>query len=367
MQGRLESLMAGAAEAVGAHQIVLLTADAGTGGLHPLAHWGSGQPVESYVPLARWVLDRGGAVALHGQELADSPLTLDPQMAVIAAPVLAQGSHPGVLVALLPETPPDLLTTRLDRLRFLSEMAAGLLEAASLQEALRHKEKHLRTLVRSAVEAQETERQRIAMEVHDGITQTLTSAFHHLQALAELTQDSAHTRRLANRATALVRQSIQECRAVIHNLQPPTLHPQGLAATLRQEVRLMKSDARWKISLDADQVDLPIDVQTNLYRIVQEALANASKHAEPSHIWIRLKRLEDLLILEVKDRGRGFDPQALDAKPGRKGMGLLNMRKRAGLLGGTCTVESHPQRGTTVRVEIPLPISEETTKTGPTH
>lgn len=356
MPERWESLVAGVGEAVAAHQVVLLVHDAGSGGLRPLAYWGSGPPVEAYIPLAPWALERGGTLALHGQTLADSPFPFSPHAAIITAPVPARMNPPGLLVALLKDTPPQQLPALRERLLFLAGLAGELLEVSVLEETLRQKEQQLQDLAQATVDVRETERQLVSLEIHDTVTQTLTSAFHHLQALEALAaQEGSAIQGHARRASDLVRQAIQECRVLIDGLQPATLHPDGLVASLRHELDQMAADCRWQTSLHAPpEIRLPQWMETHLFRIVREALSNASKHASASRVWVRVEAAIDRLSLEVGDDGCGFDPQAVEAAPGKKGLGLLSMRHRAGLLRGTCTVSSQPGRGTTVRVEIPL-------------
>ena len=226
-------------------------------------------------------------------------------------------------------------------------------EIATLRKELSIKEEQVRNLIRDTLDAQEAERERICLEVHDGVTQTLASVFQYLQALESGTIDGIRARQLLFRASALVKQAIQESREVINSLQPATLKDLGLVATLRQEMRRMEQETRWKIDFKADTIRLPQDVETGLYRIMHEAITNARKHADTKHVRIRISLRNDQVKVEVKDWGVGFyyNPQDVSR---RQSAGLLSMRKRAELLQGTCDIKSTIGQGTVVSVEIPF-------------
>jgi len=216
---------------------------------------------------------------------------------------------------------------------------------------IKQAEEQMRGLIRDTLNAQEAERERICLEVHDGVAQTLASAFQYLQTLESASLDVSNAKQLLLRASALVRQAIQESREVINSLQPATLRDLGLVATLRQEMRQLEQEMRWRVDFKADVSRLPNDIETGLYRIIREAITNVRKHAETKRLGIRITSTNDQVKVEVRDWGIGFnyDPQAIGR---RKGTGLISMRKRAELLQGTCDIESTPGQGTTVRVEI---------------
>jgi len=214
-------------------------------------------------------------------------------------------------------------------------------------------EEQVRGLIRDTLNAQEAERERICLEVHDGVTQTLASAFQYLQTLETALAEGIPAKQLVLRASALIKQAIQESREVINSLQPATLRDLGLVATLRQEMRQLEQETRWKIDFKADTIRLPADIETGLYRIIHEAITNARKHADTDRLRLVISSADNRLKVEVRDWGIGFNynPQNMLR---RRGAGLLSMRKRAELLQGVCDIESSPGQGTTVRVEIPL-------------
>ena len=234
-----------------------------------------------------------------------------------------------------------------------SKPTGGHLEIESLQRELREKEAQVRELIRDTLDAQEAERERICLEVHDGVTQTLASVFQYLQTLESSVLEGAHARQLLIKASGLVKQAIQESREVINSLQPATLRDLGLVATLRQEMRQMEQETRWKIDFKADAVRLPQDIETGLYRIIREAITNARKHADTKRLRIRITSADEQVKVEVRDWGVGFDYNPQDVSR-RQSTGLLSMRKRAELLQGACDIQSTTGQGTVVSVEIPF-------------
>jgi len=226
-------------------------------------------------------------------------------------------------------------------------------EIATLRRELSIKEEQVRNLIRDTLDAQEAERERICLEVHDGVTQTLASAFQHLQALESTSLEVAHARQLLLRASTLVKQAIQESREIINSLQPASLRDLGLVTTLRHEMQQLEREMRWKIDFKADAIRLPQDVETGLYRIIHEAITNARKHAETKRLRVSITSRDEQVKVEVRDWGIGFDynPQGVSR---RQSTGLLSMRRRAELLQGICDIQSTIGQGTVVSVKIPF-------------
>jgi len=227
-----------------------------------------------------------------------------------------------------------------------------------LASEVSRKEEQLRSLMRDTLDAQEAERERVCLEVHDGVSQTLASAFQYLQTLEAALPEGTDARQLLVRASALVKQAIQESREVINSLQPATLRDLGLVATLYQEMRQLKLETGLEVDFKADPIRLPHDVETGLYRIIHEAVTNVRKHADSKRLSVRLTSVDEGLGVEVRDWGVGFNCRSLDMSE-RRATGILSMRKRAELLQGTCEISSTPGQGTTVRVTIPFSRSQE--------
>lgn len=234
-----------------------------------------------------------------------------------------------------------------------SKVTAARLEIESLERELRAKEEQVRELIRDTLDAQEAERERICLEVHDGVTQTLASAFQYLQTLETTSLEASDARQLLLKASTLVKQAIQESREVINSLRPATLRDLGLVATLRQELQQLEREARWKVDFKSDAIRLPEDVETGLYRIIREAITNARKHADTKRLGISITSADDRVKVEVRDWGVGFSYNPRDIWS-RRGTGLLSMRKRAEILQGACHIQSVLGQGTMVSVEIPI-------------
>ncbi|MBI2322971.1 MAG: PAS domain S-box protein [Chloroflexi bacterium] len=243
-----------------------------------------------------------------------------------------------------------------ERLRANRERLQALAdENARLYEEIRGREQQVSFLLKEIIEAQEEERERICMEVHDGVAQTLTAAYRYLQALEARSGLADEVRAEITKASGLVRTAIREAREVVASLRPAALDTLGLVATLRHELRELSERTGLHVEFDAHLARFPKTVETALYRIVHEALSNVAKHARATCVVVRLKHHPDRLMAEIEDDGVGFDLIALERQPHRSGVGLLSMRKRAELLQGCFEVTSGPGEGTRVRVEVPIP------------
>jgi signal transduction histidine kinase len=198
------------------------------------------------------------------------------------------------------------------------------------------------------------ERQRLARELHDSVTQALYGVTLYAEAAARLL--SAGDVALASDHLGEVRQTAQEAlremRLLIFELRPPVLEQEGLVAALefRLEAVEGRSGLETEFIVEGDG-HLSADIEEGLYRIAQEALNNALKHAQAQRITVNLHREAQAVMLEITDDGSGFDPTTAREQGG---MGLPGMEERAARLGGRLTVKSQPREGTSVRVELAL-------------
>jgi PAS domain S-box-containing protein len=203
-------------------------------------------------------------------------------------------------------------------------------------------------MLRRIVTAQEAERERVALELHDGLGQILTSISLFASDLESEVPPKARGR--VARVNELVRRAIADSRQLVWSLRPPELERLGLVPALR---RLAEETNAESITVDLHEEigELRLDAETEavVYRVVQEAVNNAIKHAHASAVSILLRRRGDVLSTIVEDNGRGFDPGSI--QPGR-GLGLIGMRERAELVGGDVVIESSPDAGTRVRLEV---------------
>jgi two-component system sensor histidine kinase UhpB len=205
--------------------------------------------------------------------------------------------------------------------------------------------------------AREEERQRLARELHDelgqaltGITLELSWLEHHVPAgdatAATILEKVQVLKQLVDRATRTMR-------SVVTELRPEALDRLGLVPALEWQAETFGRQAglRCRFSVDSDAIDLDHGRATAVFRIFQEILTNVARHAAASRVEITLEQENEMLILTVRDNGKGFDTEAATA---RSAFGLLGIRERTMLLNGTLEISSAPRRGTTVTLTIPL-------------
>lgn len=201
-----------------------------------------------------------------------------------------------------------------------------------------------------AVEAQELERRRLARELHDEIGQDLTSLLLSLRTIEEAA-NVEEVRQATAALRAQVVTALQDVRRLAVELRPKALDDFGLVPALERLVQTFMEQTGMDVKL-TDALGgrrLPPDVETAVYRIVQEALTNIVKHAHAARVSILLTRMQEGAAAVIEDDGLGFDPEVE-----HEGLGLLGIRERLQLLGGRLTIESSPGSGTTLRAEVPL-------------
>ncbi len=226
-----------------------------------------------------------------------------------------------------------------------------LLEESSRMQA------HLRAMSHRLIHAREEERKRISRDLHDDISQTLVGINVQLEALMRepainlrtLRQKISRTQRVVEKSVAIVHRFAVE-------LRPTSLDDLGLIVTLQAFLNdfMKRTGIRTHFTTFAAADKLNNRQRTMLYRIIQTALDNVAKHAEASRVTVSLCQRANTIQLEIADNGKAFDVAgALRVKSG-KHLGLIDMRERAEMLGGTFTIESKPGKGTTLQARIPL-------------
>ncbi|MFP5258920.1 MAG: CHASE4 domain-containing protein [Acidobacteriota bacterium] len=218
----------------------------------------------------------------------------------------------------------------------------------------------IRALTGQLMQAQESERASIARDLHDNVAQDLSSLKIAYETLLDgLPEADGELRARLDASSRLLARAIASVRELAYGLRPPNLEHLGLDLALRrlcQEVAKASGLRVTYAGVGLEGLDVDPDVAINLYRIAQEALANARKHAGASRVDVRLIESYPKLILRLRDDGRGFTPGREDPCPqggSRPRMGLVNMRERAWLLGGSLRIVSSPGHGATVVAEIP--------------
>jgi signal transduction histidine kinase len=220
---------------------------------------------------------------------------------------------------------------------------------------LRIVEKHEReisALNERLMKAQEQERMRIAGELHDGVMQEMLAATMML-GTAKRRAASAEAQATIDKVQQKLIQVGSDIRQLSHELHPPLLQESGLPRAVLTYCEQFTASSGIPVACDADEraADLSRGAALALFRIVQEALGNAAKHAGASHITVRLTRVNDAVSLVVSDDGAGFDRSGLGISGG---LGLIMMRERATQLNGRFELQTVPGRGTTIEVVIPF-------------
>lgn len=231
----------------------------------------------------------------------------------------------------------------------------GQLASSLRQRAVeaRSRERELRVLYEQAQElAALQERQRLARELHDSVSQALYGIGLGAHTAREALESGEPEQAITSMeyVITLAEAGLAEMRALIFELRPESLATEGLVAALNRQVAVLHARYRLIVETErADEPDVSLEVKQALYRIAQEAFNNIVKHARASTVVIRLTQQEHEIILEVRDNGKGFDP----ANPFPGHLGLRSMQERAAQVNGTFTMKSAPGQGTCIRVSVP--------------
>ena len=230
-------------------------------------------------------------------------------------------------------------------------------------DALRQQESQVRQLLHQVITAQEEERSRIAYELHDEVGQLLTAIRFSMDGLPVGAADIDATRQVT-RVRDLIDKAMADLRRLISGLRPGVIDQLGLLPALREVAEQILAPLDIVVTIEGPSGGrLPSEVEVVLFRIAQEAMHNVARHSGARSVDLIVARTAGHVAMRIHDDGRGFDAAAVerDTAPGR-GLGLLGMRERASLLGGSVRIESVPGAGTTIEAELPLGQVEEETQ-----
>ena len=252
-----------------------------------------------------------------------------------------------------------------ERTRMLKETNIKLTREISnhkaTENALQRSEKQLRGLSRQLITSQEEERRLIAMELHDGIGQTLSAIKFKVETVLEEMKrnDSYECLQLQLPVVSMVQGAVEEVRRICKNLRPPILDDLGIVATISwfcREFMNIYETIRVEKEIFLKEEAVPDDFKISIFRVLQEALNNVAKHSEADLVRVVLKKDDEWIMLLIEDNGFGFDVGAvLGLKDPATGMGLAGMKERTTLSRGSFEVESAPGKGTRIRVLFPSP------------
>ena len=246
---------------------------------------------------------------------------------------------------------------QLEIARQVVDQLAIAIRQAMLFNQVRSGRERMRTLSRQLLRAQEEERRRIARELHDEIGQSLTAVRINLQR-AMASRGPEFDLALPEESDELIDRVLQQVRHISLDLRPSMLDDLGLAASMRSHLDRTARLAGFvgHFTADPPEIRLPPEIETECFRIAQEALTNVVRHAGARQVDVALSRHAERLDLVVHDDGAGFDVAAARQHAARGGsLGLLGMQERAALLGGRITIEARPGLGTKVHLRVPWP------------
>ncbi len=246
-------------------------------------------------------------------------------------------------------------------LQSIGDQLGIAIEQANLYERLRRGRERYRQLARRIIVAQEEERKKIARDLHDETSQNMAALALNLQALIKMAEmlniQDQRFMEIINRSHATTVRTHTEISRIIADLRPTQLDNLGLVAAIRQYVYTNVTSQGMNVRYDLDDVDrhlLP-EEELSLFRWVQGAIGNIIQHSQAKNVEVSLKQMKDKLFLSISDDGKGFEFDNLPAMRERgHGFGLLNMKERVTLIGGSCSVTTEPGKGTTVTAVLPL-------------
>jgi signal transduction histidine kinase len=228
------------------------------------------------------------------------------------------------------------------------------------EKELKRSEEKLRYLSSQLLTIQENERKHLAAELHDELGHSLLTLKLNLRAIEKrLLPEQTYLKDEMGIQLRYIDQVIEEVRRLYYDLTPGNIEDLGLSRALRNLVNDFKENypgLDWRINIGNVEHLFPLQVQTIIYRIMQEGLTNIGKHAAPNRVEINVARENSQFVMQIKDNGRGFrQSEVMDGEDRKKGMGLLALAERVNLVGGTLDLWSREKEGTSLTVAIPIP------------
>lgn len=243
-------------------------------------------------------------------------------------------------------------------LNSIGNQIAITIENAKLYSEVQRKEQLRGELLNLVISTQEEERKRIARGLHDETSQALTSLAVNLEAIiAILPSDADEAKAKLRGIQSLALKTLDEIHKVIYELRPTLLDDLGLVAAVKWHAENYLEAAGIKVHLETAGLErrLPAQIETALFRIIQEATTNIARHAFAESTSISLEFNETCIAVHIEDDGKGFDlNEVMRSRDGERGLGLLSMEERAELLGGHLSIKSRAGLGTQITVKIPI-------------
>ena len=322
-------------------------------------HWAANQAdanhrflLEDFPLLKRMLRSGKPVVVVNSPEEPDWPImdALAWVRSSLSAPLLVENKVIG-FVNLFSDQPGFFTQEMMDRLVAFAAQAAVAIQNAWLFEQVRASTERLQSLSRRLVEIQENERLYISRELHDEAGQVLTSLLVDLRLLEKNASQPDAILKIVGEMERSLNAVIENLHRIAMALRPASLDHVGLVAAIRQHVEAVgdKHGIQAKFRSSGSIERLPENVETILYRIVQESLTNVVRHAHATRVDVVLMVRDGKLVLLVEDDGVGFDPNSVSTD---EHLGLFGIRERSEMIGATLVVETEPGKGTTIMMEV---------------
>ncbi len=329
---------------------------------------------QQYVEKMQLKLGEGiaGRVAQSGKAVLLEDISTDPRAAMrdlisteglkafISVPLRARDNVLGVLNVASRE-PHHFTKNDMHLLHAIGDQVGVAIEQSKLYEWLRKERENYRQLARYMLIAQEVERGRVARELHDETTQSLTGLSLNMKALLSIanTHDygDAEFKAKLEKCYEITHQLNSEINSIMKSLRPTALDSLGLVPAINQyaQTRLQSTEINVRIQHEGMEKRLPSEVEFALYRIFQGAISNIAWHSQARNVVISLRRIPNEVVMQIEDDGRGFDAlKPIEVDESGRGRGLFSMKERASLIGGTCDIRSQPGQGTRITVKVPV-------------
>ena len=324
--------------------------------------------IRSDSPITNWLLTNGTTLQRESIDLLPEfkSLWLSEKEDIesleleLFCPLRRKGILVGILVLSRKMSDTSYSGEDIDLLTTMANEAAVVIENATMFDNLREQQQRVEQLLVGTVQAQEEERRRISVELHDGVAQWLVGASYQLQScqavLAKDNPDGVSSD--ISKLGLTIDKSLKEIRSVIAGLRPPALEELGLVHAIKQTIKDFSSDGiSCRFETFGKQVRLSSSTELTIYRVIQESLNNIKKHSEATSVTVKLRFTGDRVSIEVNDNGKGFDYFKTIRQAATSGhMGLLGMRERALMMGGNLKINSKMGGGS--RINLTLPITE---------
>ncbi len=261
------------------------------------------------------------------------------------------------LINLMIDDDADISKDDLTLMKTIGAQVSEIVENAWLQLKLSEKEAARKTLLEALVRAEEDERSKLAMRLHDDAGQNLTSLLIRLKALEKRTTSVEMGQEVAELCTYFS-ETIKKIQGIAYQLRSVVLEELGIEAAIRTLIKEMLevSGIEVECEIDSSIKRASFALETCLYRITQESMTNIVRHANADLVKIKFNLENEKLYLEIEDNGLGFDADSRVGEIGYAHIGLRGMRERAEMLGGSLAIESTPNIGTTIKVSLPYEL-----------